>query len=147
MTTTALRPIEQEVLVRCPVDHAFTVFTERLGDWWPVGMHSVAAGAGRAVAAAAMEGRLGGRIVETQDDGTRCEWGTITAWEPPRRLVIAWTVSQEGADTEIEVRFEPADGGTRVTLVHRGWDTAGRRGSYEEGWPGVLAAFQEAART
>ena len=38
------------------------------------------------------------------------------AWEPPNRLVYA-----PGDGTEVEVRFEPAPGGTRVTVEHRGW--------------------------
>jgi hypothetical protein len=145
VTTRIIPPIEQAVVVRCSVGHAFDVFTARLGDWWPIETHSVAAGTERRAVAAAIEGRVGGRVYETQDDGTECTWGTVTAWEPPLRLVILWTVSDEGADTEIEVRFEPVEDGTRVTLVHRGWDTRQRRSSYETGWPAVLDAFAKAA--
>jgi len=144
MSFTTLPAIEHQVSVRCSVAHAFDVFTARLGEWWPVRTHSVAAGTERTAVAAAIEGRIGGRIFETQDDGTERTWGTVTAWEPPRRLAILWTVSDEGADTELEVRFEPVEEGTRVTLSHRGWDTAERRSSYEDGWPGVLHAFAAA---
>jgi uncharacterized protein YndB with AHSA1/START domain len=53
--------------------------------------------------------------------------------------------------TEIDVTFTPADGGTRVELVHRGWerfaDPTETRASYdgENGWTTVLALYAAAA--
>ena len=47
--------------------------------------------------------------------------GRVTAWEPGARLAFAYrNVHLELEDTEVEVRFEPIAGGTRVTLEHRG---------------------------
>jgi hypothetical protein len=42
----------------------------------------------------------------------------------PRRLVFAWRPAgfAPHEPTEVEVRFEPAERGTRVTVEHRGWD-------------------------
>jgi uncharacterized protein YndB with AHSA1/START domain len=49
--------------------------------------------------------------------------GTVTAWEPPARLVFEWrAVNFAPSDrTEVEVLFEPDGDGTRVTVTHRGW--------------------------
>ena len=48
----------------------------------------------------------------------------MRAWEPPARLVFSWRLATfaPGQETEVEVRFEPAPAGTRVTVIHRGWD-------------------------
>jgi uncharacterized glyoxalase superfamily protein PhnB len=58
---------------------------------------------------------VGGRLLEVYDDATGegRELARITAWEPGRRL--AWRSSVD--DVEIEVRFEPAVGGTDVTVA------------------------------
>jgi hypothetical protein len=47
---------------------------------------------------------------------------------------------------EVEVRFEPAEGGTRVELIHRGWEVLGPeaeqlREDYEGGWERVLKHY------
>jgi hypothetical protein len=46
-------------------------------------------------------------------------------WKPGDRLVLSWRNENFEPDqvTEVDVRFEPVVGGTRVTLVHRGWDS------------------------
>ena len=64
----------------------------------------------------------------------------ITAWEPPARLVFV-----DHRDTEVEVRFEAIDGGTRVTLEHRGLDrlpdeVAARLARY--GWQRLAGWFE-----
>lgn len=45
----------------------------------------------------------GGRAYETWDGGTQVGWGTVTAWEPPRRLVMTWAGTL--APTEVEFSF------------------------------------------
>lgn len=68
----------------------------------------------------------GGRIVEIWDEATGegYDWGRVLEWEEGRRFVLAYQCMflPPGAQTEIEVRFEPAGQGTRVTLEHRGFD-------------------------
>lgn len=45
-----------------------------------------------------------------------------------KRIVQAWRVSawDEGVYTTVSIELEPADGGTKLTLVHRGVDEAFR---------------------
>lgn len=68
----------------------------------------------------------GGRIVEVWDEATGegYDWGRVLEWEEGRRFVLAYQCMflPPDAQTEIEVRFEPLAGGTRVTLEHRGFD-------------------------
>jgi hypothetical protein len=78
------------------------------------------------------------------------EIGRILAWEPGERLLILYRDGGHQLDgTEIEVRFEPIDGGTRVTLEHRGWDTiapdiaAGARATKRWGWTNILGWYKE----
>lgn len=48
----------------------------------------------------------------------------MLVWEPGRRLLLEWRGVNfaPGERTAIDVRFEPARGGTRVTVEHGGWD-------------------------
>jgi uncharacterized protein YndB with AHSA1/START domain len=103
---------------------AFTVFTEETDLWWRRGPQFRIGGA--TPGTIAFEPRPGGRLFESYDttEGERVrEIGTILAWEPPTRLVFEWRNANfaPAEKTEVEVRFEPARRGTRVTIEHRGW--------------------------
>lgn len=67
----------------------------------------------------------GGRLVERLANGKVFEVGQVRAYERGRRLLFGWRQATfgPGMDTEVEVRFEPVEGGTRVTVEHRGWNT------------------------
>jgi uncharacterized glyoxalase superfamily protein PhnB len=89
---------------------AFKVFTEEIDCWWvrgPINFFDAA----RAVAMR-IEPGIGGRVLEVYDDATgdALELGRITAWEPGARLIYRCTVD----DTEVDVQFEPVEGGTKV---------------------------------
>ncbi len=139
--------VRKSITVAAPPERAFGVFTERIGEWWPLRSHSLA---GERTQTAVVEGREGGRLYERSVEGEEQSWGTVTAWEPPRRLVVAWHVNPERPiATELEVRFSPEGSGTRVELEHRGFeqyaDGAEARASYDGGWDTVLARFADAA--
>ncbi|HEU4449371.1 MAG TPA: SRPBCC domain-containing protein [Gaiellaceae bacterium] len=145
--TQRIEPVRKRVLVEAPVEHAFRVFTERIGEWWPVRTHSVHEDLAET---AVLEPRLGGALVEVWRDG-REQWGTVTVWEPPRRLVYTWHPGYSVTEaTEVEVRFTPQEGSTLVELEHRGWEARGERAAqiranYESGWDPVLARYEAAA--
>jgi Activator of Hsp90 ATPase homolog 1-like protein len=72
----------------------------------------------------------------------------VLVWEPGARLVFADLASSAPPDplTEVEVRFEAAGDGTRVTLEHRGLDrlppdVAAQKRMY--GWQTTLRWFEE----
>src|ERR1041384_5217285 len=93
---------------------AFEVFTEETSAWW----HRDRALFG-AAGTLKFEGGAGGRILL---DGQR-EVGRVEVWEPGPRLVFSYGPpgGAEADRTEVEVRFEAAEFGTRVVLRHRGW--------------------------
>jgi uncharacterized protein YndB with AHSA1/START domain len=97
------------------------------------------------------EEREGGRVIEVMSDGTEATWATILAWDPPRRLVLAWKPNLgDNPPTELEVTFTTDGDGTRVDLEHRGWERLGAlaeeaRSGYGENWDGVMALFVAAA--
>ena len=149
-----IEPIRASVIVRCPPDEAFRVFSREMGAWWPVERLSMAADIheGRVkVESVVIEEREGGRIYEVMSDGVEGTWATVLAWDPPNRLVLAWKPNlTDNPPTEIEVTFTPDGDGTRVDLEHRGWERLGAlaeeaRSGYGEGWTGVLALFAAAA--
>jgi Activator of Hsp90 ATPase homolog 1-like protein len=103
---------------------AFDVFTDEIGAWYKPGPYSWN-DPERAVGIR-FEPGVGGRWLEVWDEATGegFEMGRILVWEPGERLVLSYRSVHLPPDplTEVEVRFEALDGGTRVTLEHRGWE-------------------------
>ena len=97
------------------------------------------------------EGKAGGRLYEIWDDGTECDWGGVTVWEPPHRIVFWWQPNPDAsAPTEVALRFAAESDGTRVELEHRGWERLGASAteayeSYDSGWGAVLPIYAKAA--
>jgi uncharacterized protein YndB with AHSA1/START domain len=150
-----VEPIRRSVTVRCAPDRAFEIFTERIDDWWPVETHSRAASEfdaeGVKVERIEFQRRVGGQILEHLSNGSTLPWAEVVAWDPPRRFVLAWRPHpRPQAPTEVEVTFTPADGGTLVSLEHRGWerlteDVRELYQSYAGGWVSTLGRFAAAA--
>jgi uncharacterized protein YndB with AHSA1/START domain len=143
-------PLTMSFDVACPAGHAFTVWTGKIGSWWPPD-HTVS---GRKDAAIVMENGVGGRIYERTPDGTEHDWGEITAWEPPRRLAYLWHLGRGRRDaTEVEIRFVPrGESATRIEIEHRGWERLGAEaGTWRDrnriGWQSLLPHFIAASTT
>jgi uncharacterized protein YndB with AHSA1/START domain len=68
-------------------------------------------------------GRHGG-LVAVKPDGSEFVVGEVLGWEPPHRLALSWREEsfEPGQETELRVRFDAVDGGTKVTVEHFGWD-------------------------
>lgn len=73
-----------------------------------------------------LEPRVGGRFLEVYDEACdeHFEIGKVRVWQPPERIVFGMRGRDfhPGESTEVDVRFEPVNGGTRVTVHHTGWD-------------------------
>jgi uncharacterized protein YndB with AHSA1/START domain len=139
-----IEPIRLDFEVDCPPDHAFHVWTARIASWWPAD-HTASGEAGLRVS---LEPRVGGRIYERTRDGTEHDWGHVTAWEPPSRLVYRWHLKRDRSDaTEVEIRFLPVgDDRTRVEIEHRDWERLGADGlSWRDrnagGWATLLPHY------
>jgi uncharacterized protein YndB with AHSA1/START domain len=142
MTTAEGLVVRKSVTVAAPLEHAFELFTERIGDWWPLASHSLH---GEKAKTAVFEGREGGRVYERTAAGLEAEWGTVLAYDPPNRFLLEWRVNPAQAATELEVTFVPSEQGTRVDLEHRGWESEERRADYDTGWEVVLGRFTAVA--
>ena len=137
---TTLPPLVKSVTVAASPQRAFDLFTTGLGQWWPLATHSVGEAAAASVT---MECRVGGRILETDRDGSTHVWGTLTEWSPPTRLAFSWHPGRmDDEATLVTVTFQPAGDQTEVQLVHSGWDGradgATARSGYDTGWETVL---------
>ena len=152
MAENTIEAVRKSITVNAAPEVAFAIFTEDFDGWWPRSHHIGKSPMIRAI----IEGRRRGRCYTEQEDGTECDWGTVLAWEPPRRFVIAWQIAENWQyepdlkkSSEVEIRFTPVENGkTRVDLEHRGFErmTAGaaemRTGvSGEGGWAGLLQLF------
>lgn len=142
----------QSVVVNAPVEQAFSVFTERMGDFKPP-EHNLL---GAASVTTTLEPRVGGHIIDRDDDGNESRWATILAFDPPDRLVFSWNISPQWqlvtdptAVSEVEVRFvAEAPSRTRVELEHRlldrhgpGWEEERDSVEGEGGWPLYLERY------
>ncbi len=84
------------------------------------------------------------------DVGDSAARGTYVSVDPVHSVVFTW--GMPGSDTlppggtTVEVTLTPADGGTLVTLTHRGLP-AEHRQSHEEGWRTFLGKLTTAAAT
>lgn len=142
-----IEPIHRSITVPRGRDDAFHLFTAEMGSWWPLDTHG-RAGEFEGVKAEALvfEQRQGGRIYEVLSNGTEADWGIVTTWDPPSRVVLDWNPTPlDRPYTEVEVSFTAIDGGTtRVDLVHRHWDRLGQvagaeyREQYGPGWAYVF---------
>jgi uncharacterized glyoxalase superfamily protein PhnB len=104
------RSASAEVEVSVDPAKAFAVFTEEIDSWWvrgPINFFDAA----RAVEMKIEQG-VGGRVLEVYEDNA-LELGRITAWEPGAQLAYRSSVD----DTEVDVRFEPVESGTRVRVT------------------------------
>jgi uncharacterized protein YndB with AHSA1/START domain len=151
-TTEAVR---HSVTVPIDRERAFRLFTEEIGSWWPSEGYKISEGPITEV----FEPRRGGRWYELAEDGTQCTVGTILEWEPPSRFLMTWQLTPDWAleddldrATKVEVRFEDEEGGTRVSLEHRGFEAYGESGAKmrgevggEGGWPALMKLYAEEA--
>jgi uncharacterized protein YndB with AHSA1/START domain len=134
--------VRKQIVVDAPIERAFTVFTDRFGDFKPP-EHNL----------------LGAPIAATVDraaDGSECRWARILAYDPPDRVVFSWDISPRWSietdpaqTSEVEVRFyAESPSRTRVELEHRhidrhgpGWEAVTDGVDGAEGWPLYLDRY------
>lgn len=106
--------------IAAPPEVVFDAFTDDIALWWrPNALFSFTP---RSPGVMTFED---GRLVERLPTGKVFEVGKVSVWERGARLVFGWRQATfaPGMDTEVEVRFEAVEAGTRVTVEHRGWDS------------------------
>ena len=152
MAQTNATSVLKQIVVQAPIERAFTVFTERIGDYKPP-EHNVL---GAPIVETVFEPRVGGHILDRGPDGTECRWARVLAYEPPDRLVFSWDINPRWSietdpdqTSEVEVQFiAQTPTSTRVELEHRlierhgpGWEAVVDGVDGEEGWALYLARY------
>lgn len=137
--------IHKTVLLPCLPDRAFSLFTERIDEWWPKERRHIQHAESTILLAPK-------RFFERGPDGTEVELGRVRAWEPPVRVMFDWYPGTGPEQpTEVEVRFVEVGASTRVEVRHgpgaAGFDLFSRRApKYEASWDLVLDALDQASR-
>jgi uncharacterized protein YndB with AHSA1/START domain len=142
--------VRKTILVRCSIEAAFRVWTERIDGWWPKG-HSRSGDPNTIVV---LEPRVGGRLYECTPDGVEYTWGQVLVWEPPRHLAYHWYLGS-GAErpTRVDVQFSAhADGRTQVAITHRGPELIGElwtqtNARFSTAWDHVMARYAAAIQS
>ena len=150
--TIAPAAIRKTVELNVPPERAFAVFATRMGDWWHK-EHSIARETSQKDVV--IEPRVGGRWYELGADGSEHQWGRVLAYDPPRRLVLAWQLTREFVydpdfETTVEVLFEEHGGKTIVHFEHRDLERMGAGAvetleSMDGGWGFLLDLFKAEA--
>ena len=143
--------------VDVPIERAFKVFTEKMGAWWPQSHHV----GGTPFKDILIDPRAGGRWYEINAKGEECVWGSVLAWEPPKKVVLSWHLQPDWSfspdmakASEVALEFV-AEGPekTRLEFEHRhlerhgaGWEKMRQQVSADGGWPVILNLFLEAVK-
>ena len=149
-----VEPIHKSIEVPCDPTTAFSIFTKNTSSWWPLEANSISAMNGEVAQSVTIEPQIGGQVFEIKADGSRENWARVVEYRPGELLTLAWHVmSPETEATQVEIHFSPSSIGTRVELIHKGWEILGdaasdRRDSYNSGWVRVFEErFAEACRS
>ncbi len=135
--------IQKSILLRCPPNEAFQIFTRRISEWWPKTHRPM----NDSESELFMEQT--GRFWERSADGREIELGRVLVWEEPNRLALDFYIGTNAAQpTALEVTFTAENEGTRVTVHHRArpeseglWNQ--RAAVFERSWADVLAALAD----
>ncbi len=134
-------PIRQSVRVDCPIEDAFRLFTEAFTEWWPLALYSMT---GTEAKRCFIEPWIGGRVFECTASGEEQDWGSVIAWDPPEHLRLSWHPGgHDDRSQTVDVKFEIDTEGTRVTVIHTGWEAPGvavcsLQMSSAAMWPAIL---------
>ena len=144
-------PIRHTVTVPLDRAAAFDLFTAGFDRWWPREHHIGEPEMDKAI----IEPFAGGRVYEIGVDGSECQWGTVTAWDPPSGFTAAWQLTAQwtfdpdlSRASEYEVTFTEVDAGTEVVVEHRHLERHGEQAAAIDaavngpgGWPDLIKIY------
>ncbi|WP_037364042.1 SRPBCC family protein [Nakamurella lactea] len=154
MTNATEQIVRKQVVVEAPIEQAFSVFTERFGDFKPREHNLLRS----PITETVFEPHADGHIYDRAEDGSECHWARVLAYEPPNRVVFSWDIdprwqleTNPANTSEVEVRFvAESPERTRVELEHRhldrhgpGWQSVRDGVDGAAGWPLYLARYAD----
>ena len=133
--------IKKSILLACPMDRAFYLFTQAASEWWPLERRHTQDPLSQ------IQMLPSGRFWERAADGHEVDLGHVREWDPPHRLVLDFYPGTDAQHpTLVVVTFAAEGDATRVTVDHRPtavsedlWKLRVPR--FEQSWELVLAAF------
>ena len=135
--------LRMERIFAAPPQQLFAAWTkaDQLVRWW--------APEGATTPHHDLDVREGGAWITTmrQTDGSeQTVSGVYRVIEPPKRLVFTWAWHNDGTrghETEVALDFEPVDGGTRMVLIQKTFQSTDMRDKHHMGW---TSSFNDLAR-
>jgi uncharacterized protein YndB with AHSA1/START domain len=152
MTHPDAAVVRRHIVVDAPIERAFTMFTERFGDFKPREHNMLPV----PIAETVFEPKVGGHIYDRGVDGSECRWARVLAFEPPDLVVFSWDITPRWQveteldnTSEVEIRFvAESPTRTRVELEHRhldrhgdGWTIVRDGVAHDQGWPLYLTRY------
>ncbi len=146
-------PVFKTIEVNCDTQTAFTIFTDKIASWWPLGKNTLSAMEGKIAKSLSIEPKIGGKIIEINHEGKPLEWGSVTRFDRGERLTLSWHLgsSPDIEPTIVDVKFVAlSENKTRVELTHdnfqgHGDNAQNHRDNYSNGWVGVFEQAYAAA--
>ncbi len=146
-------PITKFVEVPLSQEEAYELFTQKMGQWWPLETRSITAHQqGTRALGLSCAPCAGGEIAEIAPDGTRHIWGHYVDCDAPYSVEIQFHMGQPKEHaTLLVVSFRPAsDGRSIVKLLHTGWESYGEvadmmRDGYDAAWDEIFQSCFVAA--
>jgi len=148
--------VRKTLTLNCSQEHAFRVFAERMGSWWPATHHLGELPFKDII----IEPRAGGRWYEINEKGEQGAWGHVLAWNHPRELILTWHldakfefVADMDRASRLEIRFfNSGPKQTRIEFAHRhierhGEGYLGLRDQLDNGWVGIFDEFAKLAES
>jgi uncharacterized protein YndB with AHSA1/START domain len=142
------RTVRLERLIAAPPELLFSLFTEpeQIVGWWaPDGYEAVVQ---------RFEPRRGGHwrisLRKLSDRSELAVSGTFRIVDPPQHLVFSWTWHQPDAtshETEVDIHFERAPGGTRLLLTHGQFESTEASRNHDAGWSASLHRIKHIVAT
>jgi uncharacterized protein YndB with AHSA1/START domain len=130
--------LTRTIALDCGIEHAFSVFTDKIDLWWPRGHRRYPEGSLRIA---------GDALVDRAPDGSEWTMAVIDQIDPPSLLRLDWYPGSPGAPTAVEIRFTGDDKRTTIVVTHRPlphsksiWPQ--RVEMFERGWSTVLPALR-----
>lgn len=132
-------PIEVSTTVQAPPAEAFRIFTQEIDSWWLHGPRFRPDK--KRLGVLVLEPHEGGRLLERYvadtgneanalaDEGNAFELGRVRSLQAPTddspgvlALDLGGRSFSPGEATHVHISFHRCDGGTRVDVVHGGWE-------------------------
>ncbi len=81
------------------------------------------------------------RLLMDTPDFTMTNEGTFSVVEPEQRVVYTWEWNNDGEVSTIDVRFSATDSGTKVELLHTGFQKPESVDQHDSGWDSYIEGF------